>query len=200
MMRRALLPVLALALAPAPVFANLEGGTVTAGEAAISGEGTARVLITQTSERAFIDWQRFSIGAGETTRFVQPDAQALAANRVVGADPSEIFGTLEANGRVVLINRNGVLFGRDARVDTAGLLAGDGKALGDMDKFAPAVIPPRRTALRVLVSASRAVEIRRGTADVAVLHRDFRIRIASSRNLRRSREVARRSTSGNMGY
>ena len=120
MMRRALLPVLALALAPAPVFANPEGGTVTAGEAAISGEGTARVLITQTSERALIDWQRFSIGADETTRFVQPDAQALAANRVVGADPSEIFGTLEADGRVVLINRNGVLFGRDARVDTAG--------------------------------------------------------------------------------
>ena len=123
LMRRALLPALALALAPAPVFANPEGGSVAAGDATISGEGTARVLITQTSERALIDWQRFSIGAGETTRFVQPGANALAANRVVGGDPSEILGTLEANGRVVLINRNGVLFGRDARVDTAGLLA-----------------------------------------------------------------------------
>ena len=123
LMRRALLPALALALAPGPVFANPEGGTVAAGNATISGEGTSRVLVTQTSERALIDWERFSIGTGETTRFLQPGANALAANRVVGGDPSEILGTLEANGRVVLINRNGVLFGRGARVDTAGLLA-----------------------------------------------------------------------------
>ena len=120
-MRNALLA--ALVLASGPVVANPEGGTVSAGDAVISGEGTARVLVTQTSERTLIDWQRFSIGAGETTRFIQPDASALAANRVVGADPSEIFGALEANGRVVLINRNGVLFGRDSRVDAAGLLA-----------------------------------------------------------------------------
>ena len=112
-MRRAPLAALALALAlaPAPAFANPEGGRVAAGEATIAGEGTARVLVTQTSERALIDWQRFSIGAGETTRFLQPGANALAANRVVGGDPSEILGTLEANGRVVLINRNGVVFG-----------------------------------------------------------------------------------------
>ena len=118
---KALLPALVLACGPA--LANPEGGTVAAGDAVISGEGTSRVLVTQTSERTLIDWQRFSIGAGETTRFIQPDASALAANRVIGGDPSEIFGALEANGRVVLINRNGVLFGRGSRVDAAGLLA-----------------------------------------------------------------------------
>ena len=123
LMRRAILPLLVLVLAPGPVLANPEGGTVAAGDAAISGQGTARVLVTQSSQRALIDWQGFSIGAGETTRFIQPDADAVAANRVVGDDPSEIFGRLEANGRVVLINRNGVVFGRGSRVDSAGLLA-----------------------------------------------------------------------------
>ena len=123
LMRRAFLPLLALVLAPGSVSANPEGGTVVAGDAAITGEGTVRVVVTQRSARALIDWQDFSIGTGETTRFVQPDASALAANRVVGGEPSEILGALEANGRVVLINRNGVVFGRGSRVDSAGLLA-----------------------------------------------------------------------------
>ena len=104
-------------------LANPEGGSVAAGKAVISGEGTSRVTVTQSSSRAVIDWNKFSIGAGETTRFIQPNSDSIAANRVVGISPSRILGRLEANGRVVLINRNGILFGRDARVDAAGLIA-----------------------------------------------------------------------------
>ena len=44
-------------------------------------------------------------------------------NRVVGVDPSAIMGTLNANGRVFIVNPNGVIFGPNSRVDVAGLVA-----------------------------------------------------------------------------
>src|SRR6185295_14615258 len=60
---------------------------------------------------------------GETVQFVQPSATSLAVNRVLGGDPSLIFGQLLANGRVFLLNPNGVLFGPNATVNVGGLLA-----------------------------------------------------------------------------
>jgi filamentous hemagglutinin family protein len=81
------------------------------------------VAITQTSQKAVINWNSFSIRAGELTTFLQPNAQAIALNRVVGVDPSKIMGTLKANGQVWLVNPNGIVFGKTAQVDVAGLLA-----------------------------------------------------------------------------
>ena len=43
--------------------------------------------------------------------------------------------------------------------------AGDGKALGDIDEFAPAVIPPRRIALRVLVGEYRPLSLQHRAGD-----------------------------------
>ena len=54
---------------------------------------------------------------------MQPNAQAIAVNRVGGANASNILGTLDANGRVVLINGNGVLFGKGAQVNVGSLIA-----------------------------------------------------------------------------
>jgi large exoprotein involved in heme utilization and adhesion len=44
-------------------------------------------------------------------------------NRVVGGDPSSILGTLQSNGRVFLINPNGIMFGAGAQINVAGLVA-----------------------------------------------------------------------------
>ncbi|MBB4632917.1 beta strand repeat-containing protein [Sphingosinicella soli] len=112
----------ALTLAGA-AHAGPSGGTVSAGSASIAGDGTGRVTVTQTSDRAILDWNSFSIGAGESARFIQPGSTSVAVNRVTGADPSAILGSLTANGRVVLINRNGIAFGKDATVDVGGLVA-----------------------------------------------------------------------------
>jgi filamentous hemagglutinin family protein len=112
----------ALALAGA-AHAGPSGGTVSAGSASIAGDGTGHVTVTQTSDRAILDWNSFSIGTGESTRFIQPGSTSVAVNRVTGADPSSILGNLTANGRVVLINRNGIAFGKDATVDVGGLVA-----------------------------------------------------------------------------
>jgi filamentous hemagglutinin family protein len=112
----------ALALA-GTAHAGPSGGTVSAGSASIAGDGTGHVTVTQTSDRAILDWNSFSIGTGESTRFIQPGSTSVAVNRVTGADPSSILGNLTANGRVVLINRNGIAFGKDATVDVGGLVA-----------------------------------------------------------------------------
>lgn len=108
----------------AAVLANPLGAQVVGGSATVSGQGSATVTVTQGSERAILNWRSFDIGRGETTRFVQPNSGSIALNRVTGGEgPSQIFGTLTANGRVLLVNPDGVLFGRNAVVDTAGFLA-----------------------------------------------------------------------------
>ncbi|MFA5123188.1 filamentous hemagglutinin N-terminal domain-containing protein, partial [Zavarzinia sp.] len=103
-------------------YANPTGGTVAAGSASIaSAPGT--VTVEQSSQRAVIDWQDFSIGGGETTRFIQPGPDSVTLNRVTGSNASVIQGTLTANGNVFLVNPNGVLVGAGARIDVGGLVA-----------------------------------------------------------------------------
>jgi filamentous hemagglutinin family protein len=98
------------------------GGNVVAGQASINQAGAA-MTINQASSQAILNWQSFSIGSGASVNFVQPGASAVALNRVLGSDPSAIYGSLTANGQVFLVNPNGVLFGPGARVDVGGLVA-----------------------------------------------------------------------------
>jgi filamentous hemagglutinin family protein len=109
---------------PMTALANPLGGQVVGGDATIGGQGTSQVTVNQGSQRAIINWNTFNIGAGEKTQFVQPGADAIALNRVTGnLGPSTILGTIEANGRVFLVNRDGILFGSTAVVNTSGFLA-----------------------------------------------------------------------------
>ncbi len=98
------------------------GARVVAGTANISQAG-ATLAIQQSTERVAIDWQSFNIGASAAVAFSQPSASAIALNRVQGVDPSQLFGRLSANGRVFLLNPNGILFAPGAQVDVGGLLA-----------------------------------------------------------------------------
>jgi filamentous hemagglutinin family protein len=70
-----------------------------------------------------INWPSFNIGPGEAVQFVQPNRNSVALNRVLGSDPSSIFGSLQANGQVFLVNPNGILFGKGAQVNVGGLVA-----------------------------------------------------------------------------
>ena len=114
--------------------ANPAGGVLVVGAASISTQG-ARLTVTQTSQNAAINWQSFNVGAAESVQFVQPNAQAVALNRVVGADPSRILGSLNANGQVFIVNPNGILFGQGAAVNVQGLVAST-LALTDADFMA----------------------------------------------------------------
>ncbi len=115
------LPAILLMLAMAQLHANPLDPTVISGAASFSQQGNT--LSVTNSNNAVINWQDFSIGQGELTRFVQPSASSQVLNRVVGGNPSEILGTLQSNGRVFLINPNGIAFGAGAQVDVAGLVA-----------------------------------------------------------------------------
>ena len=112
----------ALCLLSLPSFAGPAGGQVTAGSATITQAGTA-TTINQTSNRAAIDWTKFSVGANESVRFNQPSASALTLNRVTGTESSAIMGSLSANGQVFILNPNGVMFGAGAQVNVGGLVA-----------------------------------------------------------------------------
>src|SRR5262249_31520147 len=88
--------------------ANPLGGNVVGGGATINGQGSANVTVNQSTQNAIINWNSFNIGAGETTHFNQPNSSAVVLNRVTGGlGPSQIFGTLSANGNVSLVNRDG---------------------------------------------------------------------------------------------
>ena len=95
---------------------------MSAGAGAIAQSGNA-MTVKQASQNFSVNWQSFGIASGETVRFVQPSVSAIALNRVLGNDASQIYGNLQANGQVFLINPNGVLFGRGAQVDVGGLVA-----------------------------------------------------------------------------
>ena len=104
------------------VYAAPAGGVVSAGSASITG-GPGTTTINQASQNAAINWQSFSIGQTEAVRFVQPNSSSVALNRVLGSDPSNILGSLSANGKVFLVNPNGILFGKGAQVNVGGLVA-----------------------------------------------------------------------------
>ena len=105
------------------VYALPEGGEVVAGQASIIRPSSVEMLIKQVTDKAIINWSAFNIARNELVRFNQPSSIAVALNRVIGQNPSEIFGKLIANGRVFLINPNGIIFGKTAEIDVAGFLA-----------------------------------------------------------------------------
>src|SRR5258706_9014981 len=119
--RRNLFPALLGLFAQGTALANPQGAQVINGQVGFSAQGS--LLEITNTPGAIIHWQGFSIGAGEIARFLQQSASSAVLNRVVGQDPSQILGALQSNGRVFLINPNGILFGPGARVDVNGLVA-----------------------------------------------------------------------------
>ncbi|HVI57155.1 MAG TPA: YDG domain-containing protein [Luteibacter sp.] len=102
--------------------AGQTGGQIVAGSGAIRQNG-ATTTISQNSQHLSLNWQSFDIAPNETVNFVQPGRDAIAVNRILGNSASEIYGHLNANGQVWLINPNGVLFGQGAQVNVGGLVA-----------------------------------------------------------------------------
>ena len=98
------------------------GGTIVVCKGSIGTSGDT-TTITQTSNKLLINWDSFSIPAGSSVIFDQPGSLSIALNRVIGNDPSSIYGNLLANGRIWIINGNGILFGHGSMIDVGGLIA-----------------------------------------------------------------------------
>ena len=103
-------------------YANPSGGVVVHGGIEIDGLNPAHLKILQSTDKAIINWQDFSIGQGEITQFIQPGKGSVALNRVVSGNPTSIFGQLKANGGLMVINPNGILVGASGVVDVGGML------------------------------------------------------------------------------
>jgi filamentous hemagglutinin family protein len=119
----ALVLLLSIGLAAPAQAQSPVGGRVVSGDAEISGEGTSTTRIVQLTGRAVIDWRSFGIGADNAVVFVQPSSQSATLNRVTGDQVSIILGRLDANGHVLLINPNGIVFGAGAQVNVGSLIA-----------------------------------------------------------------------------
>ena len=101
------------------VQANPTGAQVVQGTASFSNP-SANVLNINNSHNAIINWQKFNIGPGQTTNFIQPSAASSVLNRVLSNAPSQIMGNLNSNGQVFLLNQHGILIGQGAQINTAG--------------------------------------------------------------------------------
>jgi filamentous hemagglutinin family protein len=112
--------ILAIAIAFG-ASANPHGMTVSSGAATAATSGSQ--LTVTTSQAAFLNWQSFNIGAGETTTFVMPSASSLVVNQINGISPSQIWGNLNANGMVVLMNSSGFYFGPHSEIKVGGFVA-----------------------------------------------------------------------------
>ena len=100
------------------------GAQVTAGAASVQLPAKGALLVNQSTQRAVIKWNNFSIGQGNQVTFAQPNAGAATLNVVTGDNASAIAGTLKSNGSVYLINQNGIAITPTGLVDTrAGFIA-----------------------------------------------------------------------------
>ncbi len=99
-------------------FANPTGMTVSLGSATAQQLGSQ--LNVTVSQLAVLNWSTFNIAAGETTTFLQPSSSSIVFNNIGGANPSQIFGSLNANGTVVLANANGIYFGPNSMIKVGG--------------------------------------------------------------------------------
>jgi filamentous hemagglutinin family protein len=113
--------VWALLLCSGAVFANPVGEAVAGGDVGFTRNGD-ELHVSQKSDRAVVEWENFSIAAGELTKFIQPGPDSVLLNRVVGHEMSSIYGKLEANGQIILMNPHGVFVGKTGVIDTCAFL------------------------------------------------------------------------------
>jgi filamentous hemagglutinin family protein len=117
----ALIAVLAI-ISPNAYAANAADATRVGGAGTVTTVGNT-TTINQTSQRLALDWTQLSTTANEALIFNQPNAQAIALNRITGITSSSFMGSLTATGQVFILNPNGILFGAGSQVNVGGIVA-----------------------------------------------------------------------------
>ena len=103
-------------------MAGPTGGVVVSGQGSISTPSTNTTVIDQSSQQLNVNWNTFNVAANENVQFHQPTSSSVAFNRILDQNPSQIFGRIDANGKVVLVNPNGLLIGRSAQLNVNSLV------------------------------------------------------------------------------
>lgn len=100
-------------------FANPSGLTIKSGGATTQTSGS-HLTVTTTGPLTILNWGNFNIQSGEHTTFVEPSASSVVFNLIGGNTPSQILGSLSANGTVLLANPHGFYFGPNSLVNVGG--------------------------------------------------------------------------------
>ncbi|RUL77694.1 filamentous hemagglutinin N-terminal domain-containing protein [Dyella choica] len=98
------------------------GGSIVGGSGSIAQNG-ANTTVVQNSQLLALNWQTFNVGSNASVIFKQPSFTSVALNRILDQNASQIFGHVNANGQVFLINTHGIIFGRSAQMNVGGLVA-----------------------------------------------------------------------------
>jgi len=83
---------------------------------------SSKEMEIRPSDHAILNYSQFDIGKGEKVKFIQNSSSSCVLNRVNGKNPSEILGSLESNGKVFLVNPNGLYFGPDSHVNVGSFI------------------------------------------------------------------------------
>ena len=102
-------------------YAGPSGGNIVGGTGSINQSGLS-TNINQLSPSMAIDWNSFNLNANEIVNYLQPGPSSISLNRILGG-ASQIFGKINANGQIVLVNPNGLFFGQNASINVGGLIA-----------------------------------------------------------------------------
>ncbi|MBS0627022.1 MAG: filamentous hemagglutinin N-terminal domain-containing protein, partial [Verrucomicrobia bacterium] len=106
---------------------SLKAFTLPQGEQVVQGHvemtHSEKNLSIKASDKAIINYGSFNVGEKERVEFIQPSSTSTVLNRVVGSDPSYILGNITSNGKVFLVNPNGIYFGAEASVNVGSLIA-----------------------------------------------------------------------------
>ncbi|TCO78084.1 filamentous hemagglutinin family protein, partial [Plasticicumulans lactativorans] len=108
---------------PSAVLAGPQGERIVGGSGSVLRPDATTTVVRQASQRLAVDWQSFNVAGNERVNFQQPGARAVALNRILDQKPSQIFGAINANGRVFLVNPSGIYFAPGARLNVGSLVA-----------------------------------------------------------------------------
>lgn len=116
------LSAIATLLCSETALALPQDGQSISGNVRFSQNGNT-LNVSSAAARSIANYRSFSIGSNERVNFNLPSASAAILNRVTGGDASQILGNMSSNGRIFLVNPNGVFIGQGANINAGGLFA-----------------------------------------------------------------------------
>ena len=95
-----------------------------------TSNGQTTVTIQQTAQRAVLTWEQFNVGRNTIVNFDQSGGNSTTGNNWIVLNridatgvPSQILGQIRADGTVLIINPNGIIFNGTSQIDVHTLIA-----------------------------------------------------------------------------
>ncbi|WP_075182651.1 filamentous hemagglutinin N-terminal domain-containing protein [Pantoea sp. 1.19] len=113
---------LAVSLSVAGQVLAVGNGNIVSGSGNIT-QNANNTVIQQHSDKMIIQWDNMNVAKNESLNFKQNSVNSAVLNKIGSLDPTLIQGALNANGKVFIVNPNGVLIGNGAKINVGSLIA-----------------------------------------------------------------------------